>query len=120
MTFRQTDGPAVSAAKASISTATAYRFEQDHRLPSAKAVARGRRRPDGGKVTCYIADPFGARYIAGLFPGCQVEQVPCFAAPVPQQKRGPKPKLITDDQRCKQRNARDRLRYAAKKQAAAG
>ena len=46
MTFRQTDGPAVSAAKASISTATAYRFEQDHRLPSAKAVARGRRRPD--------------------------------------------------------------------------
>ena len=32
MTFRQTDGPAVSAAKASISTATAYRFEQDHRL----------------------------------------------------------------------------------------
>ena len=75
---------------------------------------------DGGKVTCYIADPFAARYIAGLFPGCQVEQVPCFAAPVPQQKRGPKPKLITDDQRCKQRNARDRLRYAAKKQAAAG
>ena len=46
MTFRQTDGPAVSAAKASISTATAYRFEQDHRPPSAKAVARGRRRPD--------------------------------------------------------------------------
>ena len=27
MTFRQTGGPAVSAAKASISTATAYRFE---------------------------------------------------------------------------------------------
>ena len=46
MTFRQTDGPAVSAAKASISTATAYRFEQDHRPPSAKAVARGRRRTD--------------------------------------------------------------------------
>ena len=46
MTFRQTDGPAVSAAKASISTATAYRFEQDHRPPSAKAEPRGRRRPD--------------------------------------------------------------------------
>ena len=46
MTFRQTDGPAVSAAKASISTATAYRFEQDHRPASAKAEPRGRRRPD--------------------------------------------------------------------------
>ena len=46
MTFRQTDGPALSAAKASISTATAYRFEQDHRLPSSRQKARGRRRPD--------------------------------------------------------------------------
>jgi hypothetical protein len=46
MTFRQTGGPAVSAAKASISTSTAYRFEQDHRPPSAKAEPRGRRRPD--------------------------------------------------------------------------
>ena len=46
MIFRQTDGPAVSAAKASISTATAYRFEQDHRPPSAKEKPRGRRRPD--------------------------------------------------------------------------
>jgi len=27
MTFRQTDGPAIAAAKASISSATAYRFE---------------------------------------------------------------------------------------------
>src|ERR1019366_7074349 len=35
MTFRQTDGPAVAAAKAAISPATAYRFEQDHRLPSS-------------------------------------------------------------------------------------
>ncbi len=46
MTFRQTDGPAVSAAKASISTATAYRFEQHHRLPSSQKAVRGRRRPD--------------------------------------------------------------------------
>jgi hypothetical protein len=46
MTFRQTDGPAVSAAKASISTATAYRFERDHRLPSSRETPRGRRRPD--------------------------------------------------------------------------
>ena len=46
MTFRQTDGPAVSAAKASISTATAYRYEQHHHLPSSQKAARGRRRPD--------------------------------------------------------------------------
>jgi transposase InsO family protein len=46
MTFRQNHGPAVSAAKASISTATAYRFEHDHRLPSSQAKIRGRRRPD--------------------------------------------------------------------------
>ena len=46
MTFRQTDGPAVAAAKASISTATAYRFEQDHRPPSIIDKVRTRRRPD--------------------------------------------------------------------------
>src|ERR1700710_1792609 len=46
MTFRQTDGPAVSAAKASISTASAYRAEQDHRPPSVRKAPRGRRRPD--------------------------------------------------------------------------
>jgi len=46
MKFRQTDGPPVAAAKASISAATAYRFEQDRRLPSHKATVRGRRRPD--------------------------------------------------------------------------
>jgi hypothetical protein len=42
MTFRQTDGPAVAAAKASISLATAYRFEQDHRPPSSMDKARTR------------------------------------------------------------------------------
>ncbi len=46
MTFRQTDGSAISAAKAAISTATAYRHEQDHRLPSLQKKLRGRRRPD--------------------------------------------------------------------------
>ena len=46
MKFRQTDAPPVAAAKASFSTATAYRFEQDDRLPSHKAAVRGRRRPD--------------------------------------------------------------------------
>ena len=45
MTFRQTDGPAVAAAKASFSTATAYRLEQGPRL-AALAKIRDRRRPD--------------------------------------------------------------------------
>lgn len=46
MKFRQTDTPAVAAAKASLSTATAYRIEDDPRLPSQKATRRTRRRPD--------------------------------------------------------------------------
>ena len=46
MTFRQTDGPAIAAAKAAISPATAYRFERDHQLPSATQKVRTRRRPD--------------------------------------------------------------------------
>jgi hypothetical protein len=49
MKFRQTEAPPVAAAKASISTATAYRFEQDRRLqrvwPSCGAdAARARMR----------------------------------------------------------------------------
>ena len=46
MKFRQTDAARVAAAKASFSAATAYRFEQDPRLPSQKAKVRERRRPD--------------------------------------------------------------------------
>ena len=46
MTLRHTDGPAVAVAKASISTATAYRYEQSHQLPSSQKPPRGRRRPD--------------------------------------------------------------------------
>ncbi len=46
MKFRKTDSVAVSAAKASISTATAYRIEKDPRLPSQKTTPRSRRRPD--------------------------------------------------------------------------
>jgi transposase InsO family protein len=46
MTFRQTGGPAVAAARASISTATAYRFEQHHQVPPPAAPPRSRRRPD--------------------------------------------------------------------------
>ncbi len=46
MSFRQTHGAAVSAAKASFSKATGYRIENDPRLPSQKKAPRGRRRPD--------------------------------------------------------------------------
>ena len=46
MKFRATDGPAVAAARAAISVATAYRIESDPRLPSQKKPPRGRRRPD--------------------------------------------------------------------------
>jgi hypothetical protein len=60
MTFRQTDGPAVAAAKASISPATAYRFEQDHLPPSAIDKVRTRRRPDP------LADFFDAEVIPML------------------------------------------------------
>ena len=46
MSFRQTDTPVIAAAKAGFSAATAYRIEQDPRLPSHKQVPRSRRRQD--------------------------------------------------------------------------
>lgn len=46
MNHRQTNTPAIAAAKAGFSTATAYRIEQTPRLPSQKASPRGRRRRD--------------------------------------------------------------------------
>jgi hypothetical protein len=46
MSFRQTETPTVAAAKAGFSAATAYRIEQDPRLPSQKKAPRGRRRHD--------------------------------------------------------------------------
>ena len=46
MKSRQTNVPALAAAKAGFSTATAYRIEADPRLPSQKKKPRGRRRPD--------------------------------------------------------------------------
>jgi len=46
MKLRLSEGPSVAAAKAGISVATAYRIEQDPRLPSQKQAPRGRRRPD--------------------------------------------------------------------------
>lgn len=46
MTFRRSDSPTAAAAKAAFSTATAYRLEDDPRLPSQTATPRTRRRPD--------------------------------------------------------------------------
>lgn len=66
MTFRQTDAPPVAAAKASISAATAYRFEQDHRLPSDKAKPRDRSRADffDGEVVPLLRGAPGLRAVA--------------------------------------------------------
>ncbi len=46
MKSRQTSTPAVAAAKAGFSPASAYRIEADPRLPSQKKTPRERRRPD--------------------------------------------------------------------------
>jgi transposase InsO family protein len=46
MSLRQTETAGVAAAKAGFSTATAYRIEQDPRLPSQKKAPRHRRRQD--------------------------------------------------------------------------
>jgi Mu transposase-like protein len=46
MSFRQSETASVAAAKAGFSAATAYRIEQDLRLPSQKRSPRGRRRRD--------------------------------------------------------------------------
>lgn len=46
MKLRLTEGLPTAAARAGISVATAYRIEQDPRLPSQKQAPRERRRPD--------------------------------------------------------------------------
>jgi hypothetical protein len=46
MSIRQTETASVAAAKAGFSAATAYRIEQDPRLPSQRKAPRGRRRHD--------------------------------------------------------------------------
>jgi hypothetical protein len=46
MKSRQSNVPAIAAAKAGFSTASGYRIEADPRLPSQKKTPRGRRRPD--------------------------------------------------------------------------
>ena len=46
MKFRQTGGPLVTPAKASISATTAYRLEQGRQIPSQREKTRSRRCPD--------------------------------------------------------------------------
>lgn len=46
MKLRLSEGPPAAAARAGFSVATAYRIEQDPRLPSQKKPTRERRRPD--------------------------------------------------------------------------
>jgi len=46
MSFRQTETVSIAAAKAGFSAATAYRIEQDPRLPSQRIAPRRRRRQD--------------------------------------------------------------------------
>ncbi|WP_429577598.1 IS21 family transposase [Paraburkholderia youngii] len=46
MKYRLKEQPTTAGARAGFSAATAYRIEQDPRLPSQKKAPRGRRRPD--------------------------------------------------------------------------
>src|SRR5258706_13932083 len=46
MSSRHTEPPVIAAAKAGFSVASAYRIEQDRRLPSQKKAPRDRRRRD--------------------------------------------------------------------------
>src|SRR5271165_5303492 len=46
MILRRNHSPAIAGAKSGFSTATAYRFETDPRLPSQKKARRERRRAD--------------------------------------------------------------------------
>nr|WP_147273061.1 hypothetical protein [Halomonas montanilacus] len=68
MTFHRIDSPIALAVKVTFSTATAYRLQNDPRLPSQTATPRTRRRPDP---------------LAGLF-----EEE---AVPLPEAAPGPRP-----------------------------
>ena len=69
MKHRLTESVAVAAAKAAISVASAYRIENDRRLPSQKQVPRGRRRPDP------LADVFDAEVVPMLQAAPQIRPI---------------------------------------------
>ncbi len=72
MKFRKTNTTAVAAARASISTATAYRIGKDPRLPSQKQTPRDRRRPDP------LADIFEAEVMPMLKAAPGIRSVAIF------------------------------------------
>jgi hypothetical protein len=88
MKSRQTNAPAIAAAKAGFSTATAYRIEADPRLPSQKKEPRGRRRPDplAGVWDSEIAPMLEAA--PGIRPVAIFEEI-CRRHPEPQGCAGP-------------------------------
>ncbi len=72
MKLRLSEAPLVAAAKAGFSVATAYRIEQDPRLPSQKKVPRGRRRPDP------LADVFDSEVVPLLKEAAGVRPIAIF------------------------------------------
>ena len=70
MSYRQTHEAAIAAAKSGFSKATAYRIEDDPRLPSQKKAPRSRRRPDplaevwDGEIVPILKSAPGIRAIA--------------------------------------------------------
>ncbi len=70
MKSRQSNCPAIAAAKAGVSTASAYRIEADPRLPSQKKKPRERRRPDplagvwGSEIVPMLEAAPGVRAVA--------------------------------------------------------
>src|SRR3979411_603311 len=72
MSYRQSTKPAIAPAKSGFSKATAYRIEDDPRLPSQKKAPRSRRRPDplaedwDGEIVPILKSAPGIRAIAVL------------------------------------------------------
>ena len=81
MKSRQTNAPAIAAAKAGFSPATAYRIEADPRLPSQKKEPRGRRRPDP------LAGVWEAEIVPMLEAAPAIRAVAIFDLPSPSRTR---------------------------------
>lgn len=72
MKLKMTNALPVAAARAGISAATAYRIEQDRRLPSQTQPPRGRRRPDP------LAEIFEAQVVPMLLAAPDLRPVAIF------------------------------------------
>lgn len=96
MKLRLTEGPSKAAAKAGFSTATAYRIEQDPRLPSQKKPPRERRRPDP------LAEIFEAEVVPLLKGAPGVRPVAVF-----EEIRRRHPELAPGVRRTLERRIRD-------------